>query len=134
VQRERRLQRITGGEQSRFAVRRLHYPENSDVGLQSALAINQKALPEGHPDIAQVINQLAAINQSEGRFPEAEALYKQALEMQTKTLPNNHRMIAVSFGNLSMLSAAQEDWQQALTYLRKATAIYDARIRMGRHD
>jgi len=52
-----------------------------------ALAIRQKALPEGHPDIAVSLNDLAALYQNQGRFAEAETLFLQALEIYRKALP-----------------------------------------------
>jgi Flp pilus assembly protein TadD len=43
--------------------------------------MRRKALPEGHPDIATSLNNLAALYRSQGRYTEAEPLYREAVEI-----------------------------------------------------
>ena len=66
-----------------------------------ALAIREKALPAGHPDIATSLDNLASLYQDQGRLTEAEPLFKRALEMREKALPAGHQQIAGSLNNLA---------------------------------
>ena len=58
--------------------------------LKQALAIQKKALHEGHPDIAHSLNNLAALNSNQGRFAEAEPLYRQAVSIMLSTFGMEH--------------------------------------------
>jgi tetratricopeptide (TPR) repeat protein len=46
----------------------------------------RRVLGEEHPDVAQSLNNLALLYNSQGRYSEAEALYKQALELKRRNL------------------------------------------------
>jgi nephrocystin-3 len=56
--------------------------------FKRALDLYAKALPPGHPDVAQSVSNLAALYQMQGRLSEAEPLYKRALELRQKALPD----------------------------------------------
>ena len=58
-----------------------------------ALAIRLKALPEGHPDIADSYNNLA-VTLGPGEAAEAEAMHRRALAIRLKALPEGHPDIA----------------------------------------
>ncbi len=90
--------------------------------LKRALAILEKALPEGHPDIAHGLNNLAFLYEAKGGLTEAELLYKRALAMNEKTLPADHPIIAIGLGNLSSALARQHRLREAWPYARRATA------------
>ena len=50
----------------------------------ASLAIREKALGPDHPDVATSLNNLAALYQSQGRYAEAEPLYKRALAIRRR--------------------------------------------------
>jgi len=64
-----------------------------------AVEIDRRSLPEDHPSLANHLNNLAQLYQSQGRYSEAEPLYLQALEIFCKKLPENHPDIQVVWGN-----------------------------------
>ena len=63
------------------------------------MEIDRRSLPEDHPSLANHLNNLAQLYQSQGRYSEAEPLYLQALEIFCKKLPENHPDIQVVWGN-----------------------------------
>ena len=59
--------------------------------LRLALAIHLKALPEGHPDIANSYNNLAVTLSAQGKAAEAEAMYRRGPGRSgLKALPEGH--------------------------------------------
>ena len=56
--------------------------------------IREKALGPDHPHVAQSLNNLAVLYQSQGRYAEAEPLYKRALAIREKALGPEHPDVA----------------------------------------
>ena len=62
--------------------------------------IKEKLLTAEHPDVAMTLNNLAVLCKAQGRYPEAEALYRRALaifelsfgpeSLKVITCRNNH--------------------------------------------
>ena len=48
---------------------------------EQALNLAKSLYPSDHPDVATSLNNLALFYDSQGSYPEAEPLYKKALEM-----------------------------------------------------
>ena len=67
------------------------------------LAIREKALGPDHPDVAKSLNNLAVLYDNEGRYAEAEPLYKRALAIREKALGPDHPDVAISLNNLSLV-------------------------------
>ena len=59
------------------------YPD-AEMLFKRALAIDEKAQGPEHPDVASILNNLAAVYDDEGRYAEAEPLDKRALAIQEK--------------------------------------------------
>ncbi|MGR3279224.1 tetratricopeptide repeat protein [Acaryochloris marina NIES-2412] len=86
----------------------------------------QKLLGTEHPDVAQSLNNLAALYDNQGRYEAAEPLYVQALEMRQKLLGTEHPDVAGSLNNLAGLyknqgryEAAEPLYEQALEMHQK---------------
>lgn len=67
----------------------------------ASLAISEKALGPTHPDVADSLNNLARLYESEGRYGDAEPVYKRSLAILEKTLGPNHPAVATSLNNLA---------------------------------
>jgi len=64
--------------------------EAAEPLLQSALALRQALLGQSHPDVGISLYNLAALYDNQFRFTEAEALFKESLQVFEDTLgPNN---------------------------------------------
>jgi tetratricopeptide (TPR) repeat protein len=70
---------------------------------QRVLAIREKALGADQPDVAASLNNLALLYANQGRYADAEPLYKPALAIREKALGPNHPDIAQSLNNLALL-------------------------------
>jgi tetratricopeptide (TPR) repeat protein len=88
------------------------------------LEIYKKLQDAEHPDIATSINDLAGLYRVQGRYTEAEPLYKQALEMRQKLLGSEHPDIATSLNNLAALYQAQGRYTEAEAFSKKALEMY----------
>ena len=65
--------------------------------------INEKALGPEHPHVAASLNNLAALYQAQGRYAEAEPLYRRSLEIGEKALGPEHPNVAQSLENYAAL-------------------------------
>lgn len=81
-------------------------------------------LPEQHPDVAQSLNNLAAVYFYQGRYQEAEPLYVQALDLLKDLLPEQHPNIAQSLNNLARLYQSQSRYKEAEPLYVQAFEIY----------
>jgi tetratricopeptide (TPR) repeat protein len=61
------------------------------------------ALGPDHPDVAQSVNNLADLYSAQGRYADAEPLYKRALAIFEKALGPDHPSVASALNNLASL-------------------------------
>ena len=66
------------------------------------MAIHEKALGPNHPDVA-TIGTLAVLYDPQGRYADAESLYKRALAIREKALGPDHPDVATNLDNLATL-------------------------------
>jgi hypothetical protein len=102
--------------------------------LRQALAIRQKALPPGHPDLALSLNNLAATLRGQGKSAEAERLGRQAVAIWHKALPPGHPHLALSLNNLANTLHAQANYAEAEQLHRQALAIWQKALPPGHPD
>ena len=102
----------------------------AEAGLlaERSLAIREKTLGPGHPDVATSLNNLAALYQAQGRHPEAEPLYKRSLAIWEKALGPDHPDIVTSLGNLAGLYEKLGKAKEAAEFKARAKAM-QARLR-----
>ena len=91
--------------------------------FQKSLAIYEKILPAGHPDVATAINNLGFHYQSTDKLEQAEALYKRALEMREKALPPDDPLIADSLNNVAQAYKRQGRIAEAEPLLKRSLEI-----------
>ena len=78
--------------------------------------------------MATTLNDLAALYQAQGRYAEAEPLYKRALANYEKALGPDHPYVAMALNNLAGLYEAQGRYADALSRSRPATTILRTRF------
>ncbi|MFP6869130.1 MAG: tetratricopeptide repeat protein [Nitrospinota bacterium] len=76
------------------------YKEAEPLYLRS-LAIREKALGPGHPDVAQSLGNLAARYKAQGRYKEAEPFFRRALTIYEKKLRPDHPDIATTLNDMA---------------------------------
>ncbi|NES84881.1 MAG: tetratricopeptide repeat protein, partial [Moorea sp. SIO2B7] len=88
-----------------------------------ALALSKKLLGENHPHVATSLNNLALLYERQGKYGEAEPLYRQALALSKKLLGEDHPDVATSLNNLAALYKSQGRYAQAEPLYRQALAL-----------
>jgi hypothetical protein len=78
------------------------------TALVRLLAERQRTLGNDNPLTLATMNALALLYNYEGRYAEAESLYKQALEASERTLGKEHALTASISRNLTTLQTAQD--------------------------
>ncbi|WP_423202526.1 CHAT domain-containing tetratricopeptide repeat protein [Microcystis flos-aquae] len=86
-------------------------------------SLRKQQLGDNHPDTATSLNNLAALYRVQGRYSEAEPLYKQALAIWKQQLGDNHPDTAISLNNLALLYKSQGRYSEAEPLLKQALAI-----------
>jgi tetratricopeptide (TPR) repeat protein len=66
-----------------------------------------------HPDVASILNNLASLYKSQGKYSEAEPLYLDALEMTKRLFTGDHPYVASSLNNLAVLHHNQGKYSEA---------------------
>lgn len=103
------------------------YPK-AEIHAQRALAIREKVFGPEYPGLAPVLGTLASIYAAQGRRDLAQPLYVRALAIRQSSLPGDHPSIAISMNALARTLQAQGNYPEALSYARKATAIFRQRV------
>ena len=108
------------------------YAEAEPLYLR-AIAIAEKALGPEHPPatslnnpehpLATSLNNLALLYGAQGKYAEAEPLYRRALAIREKALGAEHPDVAIAFNNLATLYRAQGKYAQAEPLYRRSLAI-----------
>ena len=62
--------------------------------FEESLAIRKKMLGEEHPDVAQSLNNLAALYENQGKYDEAEKMFEESLAIRKKMLGEEHPDVA----------------------------------------
>jgi CHAT domain-containing protein/Tfp pilus assembly protein PilF len=88
-----------------------------------ALVIREQALGTSHPDVAQTLNNLGLVRAAQGRYTEAEELYRRALAIREQALGANHPAVGESLNNLANTYQSQGKYGEAEDLLKRALAI-----------
>lgn len=93
--------------------------------FQQALRIRELILGSDHPDVARILNSLAALNALQARYREAESLYQRALHIREHALRSDHPDVARLLNNLAELSLAQGNYAEAEPLYQRALHIFE---------
>jgi tetratricopeptide (TPR) repeat protein len=85
--------------------------------------INQKSLPENHPNLASSYSSIGSVYRNMGEYSKALSSHKKALEIYQKTLPANHPLLATSYNNIGGVYRDMGEYSKALSYYEKALEI-----------
>jgi tetratricopeptide (TPR) repeat protein len=77
---------------------------------------------------------MAMLYQDQGRYADAETLYKRALIITEKAQGPDHPDVGNRLNNLAMLYFVQRDWPRAADYWRRSTALLQRRAERGTAD
>jgi Tfp pilus assembly protein PilF len=87
------------------------------------MAVTEKAFGPDHPDVAQALNNLAAVYVRQGRNADAERFFKRSVATFEKTLGPNHPDLADVLENLAGLYKDQGRYADAKALFKRSMAI-----------
>ena len=91
--------------------------------LREALAMGEATLGEGHPEVANMRNNLGVRLHRTGAYREAETHYRRALELLEERLGPGAGGTADSLTNLGRVLLEQGDFERARPYLARSVEI-----------
>jgi tetratricopeptide (TPR) repeat protein len=89
--------------------------------FQKAIALQQELDVEAA--LSSSLNYLAALYESQGRYSEAEPLFLQAVEIDRRSLPEDHPSLATHLNNLAGLYESQGKYSEAEALYLQAVEI-----------
>jgi CHAT domain-containing protein len=90
---------------------------------RTALRVAEDTYDTGHPNLAQSLNILAGMYQSQGLYEQAEPLFQRSLEIREKALGPDHPAVARTLSNIAELYKGQGKYGQAEPLLKRSLAI-----------
>ncbi|CCI16907.1 Kinesin light chain (modular protein) [Microcystis aeruginosa PCC 9807] len=85
----------------------------------------QSRLGENHPHVAASLNNLAGLYRCQGRYTEAESLYKHSLFLREQLLGENHLDVAQSLNNLAVLYEYQGRYAEAEYLCKRCLSLIE---------
>jgi tetratricopeptide (TPR) repeat protein len=93
--------------------------------FKRSLAIWEKALGPGHPNVALSLSNLGTSIVSQGRPADAEPMFKRSLAIREKVLGPDHPDVAHSLNNLAILYGEQGHYAEAEPLHKRSVAILE---------
>jgi tetratricopeptide (TPR) repeat protein len=76
-----------------------------------------------HPEVATDLNNLAVLLEAQGKYNEAEPVYRQSLVIMRMVLGEEHPDVTTSLNNLAALLNAQGKYDESIPLLRQSLGI-----------
>jgi eukaryotic-like serine/threonine-protein kinase len=111
-------------------------PVAADTLIREAVEIHVRAAGESHTSTLTLMNNRAGILRDQGRFEEAETLYRRALQLRRTHQPDEASPIAYSEYGLALVLLETDRPRQAEVLLRSVMVTFpltDVRGRFARH-
>jgi tetratricopeptide (TPR) repeat protein len=87
--------------------------------------IESKSLEPGSGEVLGSIEALCAVYEEERKFEEAEALYRNSIDTNQKSLPRGHLVTIAELNDLGLFYERRERSQEAEEYYKRALAQFD---------
>jgi tetratricopeptide (TPR) repeat protein len=88
-----------------------------------SVRMRTRLLGRTHPSVAAGLTALAALIDRQGRFEEAERLYRRALTILEREYGEHHHLVAVALNNLAAVRYARRAMEEAEALYRAARSI-----------
>ncbi len=85
-------------------------------------------------DLGAALNNLAALYYAQGRYSNAEPLYKQSLEISEKTLGKDHPNVAATLNKMAELYKNQGKYKEAELLYQRCLAIFREKFQNGHQN
>ena len=80
---------------------------------------------DAHPDTLDSINNLAVLLKDQGKYADAEPLYREALDGRRRELGDAHPYYGDSCYNFAIVFAEQKKFSEAASYFDQAAHAYE---------
>jgi tetratricopeptide (TPR) repeat protein len=97
----------------------------SQSAAHPSLQLAEKMLGPEHPDIGDLLANLAELHHKQGKYADAEALHQRALRVREKALGSNHPKVATSLNGLALLYRDQGKNEEAQKLMERSLAIVE---------
>jgi tetratricopeptide (TPR) repeat protein len=87
-----------------------------------------------HPDVSMILNNLAQLRVAQGRYTEAELLFRRALSIRKKASGSDQRPSAVIMSNLAKVCCQTGKLAEAEPFYRRAIAIREKTLEPNHLD
>ncbi|MEZ5312346.1 MAG: serine/threonine-protein kinase [Thermoanaerobaculia bacterium] len=108
--------------------RQLDLPEPAAPLLEEALAIREKELGPGHPEVASSLDHLGDLQWIRGDYPAAEAILRKALAIREKEADRDGLAVAEVLDHLGSVYEVQAKYDEARPLLERALAIREKEL------
>jgi serine/threonine protein kinase/Tfp pilus assembly protein PilF len=103
-------------------------PERAEREMRATIAEYRRIFNGPHPILAVGLNNLGLILASRHKYDEAEALYKESLEISALLKDENNPEVAYTLNNLANVEADRGSLDRAHEYLRQAAALAEREL------
>ncbi|GAB5537799.1 MAG: serine/threonine-protein kinase [Rubricoccaceae bacterium] len=97
------------------------------VHAAAVLTARRRAYGENHPHVAEALNDVAFRLRRQGRYNEAEPLYRESIALKRRLLGDDHPAVATSLNNLGVMFGIAGRYDEVGPLLEEALAIRRAR-------
>ena len=95
-------------------------------------SLRRQVFKEDHPDLLTTKNNLAQLLFAQGKYEEAEALFRQTLDGRRRVLGEDHRDTLSTMGNLAQLLAEQGRRDEAANLYAQVLEAQEKKL--GKND
>jgi tetratricopeptide (TPR) repeat protein len=95
------------------------------MGEREDFAVWETVLGKEHPDILASMNNLAGVLSHQGRYEQAEEIYRQVLRLWETVLGKEHPSTLASMNNLAGVLSDQGKYEQAKETHRQALRLME---------
>jgi len=99
--------------------------ERASEAQEKAVALRRRELGDSNPDTLYSIHNFAYLRRVQGRFDEAEALYREALDGFQRVLGEDHERTLIAVGNMGVMLELRGQLAEAEAYYRRAAEGLD---------
>jgi CHAT domain-containing protein/tetratricopeptide (TPR) repeat protein len=104
------------------------------VEAQKQEAVVKARFGVNHSNYSVALNNLAVVYQAQGKYADAEGLYKRALAIRERALGQDHPAVALSINNLALVYSYQGKYAEAERLYMRALAIKEKALGANHPD
>ncbi|MBI3894396.1 MAG: tetratricopeptide repeat protein [Acidobacteria bacterium] len=93
--------------------------------FQDSVELMEKTVGATHPEVADLLGNMALLYYRQGKYADAEVVYQRALKIREESLGTEHPKVATTLNNLAILYRDQGDFAKAQEFWERSLAIVE---------